>query len=104
EKADNPLGEYSGAGTIFGLKPRQIHGRVDERAHVLVKEMLAEPRLSAVIPGVNIPEQLAENVKGSFERDQPKTEADEAALRECTRNYHACLTPDYAWLRQWETV
>ena len=93
-----------GAGTTFGLKPKQIHGQVDPRAHVLVKEMLGETRLSAVIPGVNIPEQLDENVKGSYERETPKTPQDEAALRECTRNYHACLTPDYAWLRHWERV
>ena len=93
-----------GAGTTFGLKPKQIHGQIDERAHVLVKEMLAEKRLSAVIPGVNIADQLNENVKGSYERDKPKTAADEAALRECTANYYAHLTPDYQWLRQWETV
>jgi aryl-alcohol dehydrogenase-like predicted oxidoreductase len=93
-----------GAGTTFGLKPKQIHGQVDARAHVLVKEMLQEKRLSAVIPGVNIPEQLDENVKGSHERDKPLTEADMRAIRECTRNYHAHLTPDYQWLRQWETV
>jgi aryl-alcohol dehydrogenase-like predicted oxidoreductase len=93
-----------GAGTTFGLKPRQIHGTVDERAHVLVKEMLGEPRLSAVIPGVNIPEQLEENVKGSFLRREPKTSEDEAALRQCAENYHACLTPEYRWLRRWERV
>ena len=51
-----------GAGTTFGIKPREIQGRVDPRAHVLVKEMLKEPRISAVIPGVNIAEQLVENV------------------------------------------
>lgn len=93
-----------GAGTTFGIKPRQIHGTVDKRAHVLVKEMLQEKRLSAVIPGVNIPEQLDENVKGSYERDKPKTPQDKEALRQCERNYYAHLTPDYRWLRQWETV
>lgn len=93
-----------GAGTTFGLKPRQIKGRVDKRAHVLVKEMLQEPRLSAVIPGVNIPEQLEENVKGSYEKQKPRTPEDEQALRECTRNYYANLTPDYRWLHKWERV
>ena len=93
-----------GAGTTFGLKPRQIQGRVDKRARVLVKEMLQEPRISAVIPGVNIPEQLDENVRGSYDRDLPKTPEDEEALRECTRNYHANLTPEYQWLRNWEVV
>ncbi|NQT89510.1 aldo/keto reductase, partial [bacterium] len=93
-----------GAGTTFGLKPQQLHGQVDARAHVLVKQMLQEKRLSAVIPGVNIPGQLDENVKGSYERDTPLTRRDEDALRQCTANYHAHLTPDYQWLRQWETV
>ena len=93
-----------GAGTTFGLKPRQIHGAVDKRAHVLVKEMLAEKRLSAVIPGVNTPEQLDENVKGSYERGKPTTPADKEALRQCTESYYAHITPEYHWLRHWEVV
>jgi len=93
-----------GAGTTFGLRPREIQGRVDQRARVLVKEMLQEPRISAVIPGVNIPEQLEENVHGSYEKQNPKTPADEEALRQCTRNYYANLTPEYRWLHRWEHV
>ncbi len=93
-----------GAGTTFGLKPQQIKGRVDKRAHVLVKEMLQEPRISAVIPGVNIPEQLEENVKGSYEKHKPKTAEDDEAMRQCTRNYYANLTPEYRWLHKWENV
>jgi hypothetical protein len=93
-----------GAGTTFGLKPQQIKGRVDTRAHVLVKEMLQEPRLTAIIPGVNIPEQLDENVQGSYERDKPHTDDDKEALRQCTENYYAHLTPEYQWLRNWEVV
>ncbi|MBN1342264.1 MAG: aldo/keto reductase [Phycisphaerae bacterium] len=93
-----------GAGTTFGLKPQQIQGKVDQRAHVLIKEMLQEPRLSAVIPGVNIPEQLDENVKGSYERDKPSGAKDKKAMEECRRNFYAHLTPEYQWLRQWETV
>ena len=93
-----------GAGTTFGLKPQQIKGRIDKRAGVLVKEMLQEIRLSAVIPGVNIPEQLEENVKGSYERAKPKTPEDERAIKECTRSYYANLTPEYRWLHKWERV
>lgn len=93
-----------GAGTTFGLKPQQIKGRVDKRAHVLVKEMLQEPRLSAVIPGVNICEQLEENVKGSYELRKPRTAQDRRALQQCTENFYAHLTPEYQWLRKWETV
>ncbi len=93
-----------GAGTTFGLKPREIKGRIDKRAHILVREMLAEKRLSAIIPGVNIPEQLEENVKGSYERGKAATKADKAAIRQCTENYYAHITPEYRWLHQWETV
>ncbi|OHB86673.1 MAG: hypothetical protein A2V98_10985 [Planctomycetes bacterium RBG_16_64_12] len=93
-----------GAGTTFGLKPREIQGRVDNRAHVLVKKMLQEKRISAVIPGVNMPDQLAENVKGSYERDVPETPEDKEALRQCTHNYYANLTPEYRWLHHWEVV
>jgi uncharacterized protein len=93
-----------GAGTTFGIKPREIQGKVDPRAHVLLREMLSEPRISAVIPGVNIPEQLDENVKASYDRDKPAEAKDKQALRECTVNLYAHLTPEYQWLRQWETA
>ncbi|MHC4402810.1 MAG: aldo/keto reductase [Planctomycetota bacterium] len=93
-----------GAGTTFGLKPKQIEGRIDKRAHVLVKEMLQEPRISAVIPGVNVPEQLEENVQGSHLRDAPRTSREQEVLRECRRNFYVHLTPEYQWLRNWEVV
>ncbi len=93
-----------GAGTVFAQRPSQIQGRVDERAHVLIREMLHEPRLSAVIPGVNVPEQLEENVRGSYERDASPTSEDQQALRECTTSFYANLTPEYGWLRAWRFV
>jgi predicted aldo/keto reductase-like oxidoreductase len=93
-----------GAGTTFGIKPQQISGRIDQRAHVLVKEMLREPRISAIIPGVNIAEQLEENVKGSYEKNQPATEEEKHAYRECLQNFYAHLTPDYRWLHRWHYV
>jgi predicted aldo/keto reductase-like oxidoreductase len=96
-----------GAGTVFGLKPQQIRpGQVkaDPKAHVLVKEMLQDTRISAIIPGVHVPEHLDENVKGSYLREEPKTPEEEQAIREFTRNFYANLTPHYQWLRQWEVV
>ena len=96
-----------GAGTVFGLKPQQLQGgktETDPKAHFLVKEMLQEKRLSAVIPGVHVPEHLDENVKGSYERDLPKTPEEEAAIRQCTERFYANLTPNYQWLRRWEVV
>jgi hypothetical protein len=93
-----------GAGTTFGLKPQEIKDRVDRRAASLVKEMLREKRLSAIIPGVNIAEQLEINVQGSYDKDKPQTAEDKQALEECRRNYYANLTPDYRWLHQWERV
>ena len=66
--------------------------------------MLQEQRISAIIPGVNIPEQLEENVKGSYEKDKPPTPEEKQAFCECTQNYYANLTPDYQWLHQWERV
>jgi len=93
-----------GAGTIFAQRPSQIGGRVDERAHVLVREMLREPRVSAVIPGVNVPEQLVENVRGSYERDVDTTPEDRAALSEYAGRFFANLTPEYRWLHDWRRV
>ena len=91
-----------GAGTTFGVKPREIKGNVDGRAHVLLKSMLKEPRLAAVIPGVNTAAQLEENVKASYERDKPLDEKDQQTLRECRENFYANVTPEYRWLHQWE--
>ncbi|MEK7407843.1 MAG: aldo/keto reductase [Acidobacteriota bacterium] len=93
-----------GAGTTFGVRPREIAGQVDQRAHVLLREMLREKRVSAVIPGVNFPEQLEENVKGSYEKESARTAEDDRALLSCRKNFYAHLTPEYQWLRQWETV
>lgn len=93
-----------GAGTTFGIRPQQITGKVDSRARVLLREMLQEPRISAVIPGVNIPEQLEQNVKGSYERGHARTAADQEILEQCRHNYLAHLTPGYQWLRAWEHV
>ena len=92
------------AGTTFGLKPQQLEGKVDPRAHLLVKEMLKEKRLSAILPGVTVPEQLDENVKGSYERDAPAGAEGKQALLDCRQSYLAHLTPEYSWLRQWEAV
>jgi len=93
-----------GAGTTFGIKPREIKGKVDTNAHVLVKKMLTEPRITAVIPGVNTTAQLEENVKGSYERGKPLTSKDQEAIVTCTASYHANLTEEYQWLRNWEIV
>ncbi len=91
-----------GAGTTFGLRPQEIKGRVDRRAASLVKQMLGEKRLSSIIPGVNIPEQLEINVQGVYDKDKPLTPEDETAFRECKENYYAHITPEYRWLHGWE--
>ena len=93
-----------GAGMVFAQRPGQLQGQVDQRARVLVREMLREGRLSAVIPGVNIPAQLEENVRGSYERDQPTTQADRETLRECARNLGTSMTPEYRWLDAWRVA
>lgn len=95
-----------GAGTVFGLKPQQLdkNAKVDVKAHVLVKQMLQEKRLSAVIPGVNIPEHLDENVQGSYQRGEPLAPEEEQALARYRENFYANLTPHYQWLRDWEVV
>ena len=43
-------------------------------------------------------------MKGSYERDVPETPEDKEALRRCTHNYYANLTPEYRWLHHWEVV
>jgi len=93
-----------GAGTTFGIKPQQISGQVDPNAAVLIRKMLAEPRITAVIPGVNTPEQLQVNVMGSYDRDKPLTAQEMQLLDRYAHNYRTHLTPAYQWLRNWEVV
>lgn len=92
------------AGATFNIRPNQISGKLDERAHVLVKEMLQERRIAAVIPGVNSVEQLVENVKGSYEKDRAFTEDEKLAFRECLANYREHLPAEYRWLHHWHRV
>ncbi|MGD0898402.1 MAG: aldo/keto reductase, partial [Thermoguttaceae bacterium] len=78
-----------GAGGVFGLKKEQTESFTDRRGHVMLKEMLKEQRLSAVIPGIGQREHLDENVRGSYERDVPATPEDKKALLEFRRNLFA---------------
>ena len=93
-----------GAGSTFGLKAQQDKVFTDKRGRIMIKAMLKEPRLSAVIPGIGAREHLDENVRGSYDRNEPDTAANKAALEECRRNFYAHLAPEYRWLREWETV
>ena len=78
--------------------------RTDRRAHVLLKKMLQEPRLSAIIPGVNVPEHLDENIKASYEREVPKSAEEDQAIRQCQEDFYANLAPHHQWLRKWEAI
>jgi aryl-alcohol dehydrogenase-like predicted oxidoreductase len=96
-----------GAGSVFGPKSRQRgpgKPSVDPRGHVLLKKMLAEKRISAIIPGVGVPEHLEENVKASQAREGPKAEQEGRAIRQCRASFDANLAPEYAWLRRWGAV
>lgn len=95
---------FAAGATFVGGTPTKFEGKVDTRASSLLKAMLAEKRISAVIPGVTSPEQLDQNVKASYERDKPLTEKDKQALRECAESFHAHLPAHYQWLHEWKTV
>lgn len=97
------------AGATFGDKEQAVtwRGKVDPRATSLLKVMLQEQRISAVIPGVQSPEQLEQNVKASYSRAEPLTEADRKAYHECLDSYGRQLNGSYAgyrWLHEWEVV
>lgn len=90
--------------TFVGGKPTKLEGQIDKRATSLLKAMLQEKRISAVIPGVAAPEQLDANVKASYERGKPLDDADKQALLECTANFQAALPQHYQWLHRWKVV
>jgi hypothetical protein len=96
-----------GAGSVFGPPSRrrgQDNPKTDGRAHVLLKEMLQDKGVSAIIPGVNIPEHLDENVKASRARDMPNSGEEGRVINDCTANFYANVTPRYTWLRTWDLV
>jgi aryl-alcohol dehydrogenase-like predicted oxidoreductase len=93
-----------GAGGVFGLRKQESEIFTDRRAHAMIKEMLTEKRVAAVIPGIGRREHLDENVRGSYERDLPPTPAEKQALQEFRRNFYACLAPEYLWLHDWLMV
>ena len=96
-----------GAGSVFGPKSRQRgpgKPNVDPRGHVLLKKMLAQRRISAIIPGVGVPEQLDENIKASQACEGPNAEQEGRAIRQCMADFYANLAPEYAWLRRWGAV
>lgn len=95
---------FAAGATFVGGKPTKFEGTIDTRATSLLKAMLAEKRVSAIIPGVAQPDQLDNNVKASYERDKPLDEKDKQALRECTENFQASLPAHYQWLHRWKVV
>ncbi len=95
------------AGATFGDKAIKFEGKVDTKAPSLLKVMLQEQRISAVIPGVQHPEQLEQNVKASYTRGEPLTDADRKAYHECLDSYGRQLKGSFAgyrWLHEWEVV
>ena len=89
-----------GDGTTFTFTLPLVVSQEEWRqsAHQVVPEMRGLLQL------VTMDRELAENVKGAYERDVAETSEDKAAIRECTRDYYANLTPEYQWLRHWEVV
>ena len=95
---------FAAGATFVGGKPIKLEGQVDARAVSLLKAMLQEKRISALVPGVARPEHLSGNVRASYERDTPLTDQDRQALRECTENFQAALPAHYQWLHRWKVV
>jgi len=94
-----------GAGSVFGPRfRRRGQGETDGRAHVLLKNMLRDKRISTIIPGVSVPDHLAENIKASRDRDIPQSPEEDQAIRQCTENLYAHLAPQYQWFRKWRAV
>jgi aryl-alcohol dehydrogenase-like predicted oxidoreductase len=79
-------------------------GRGKTPAQVALNWLLQQPGVTAPIIGARTPEQLEENVRGSYEKAEPTTPDDRKALDECRRNYFAHLTPEYRWLHRWHYV
>ena len=93
--------EPFGAGMIFGLRPKSLNGKVDPKAKTILKKVLAEKAISAVIPGVNQPDQLEVNVKASYERDVAMTPTEQQWLAHYDTTLRAHITPEYEWLHDW---
>jgi uncharacterized protein len=95
---------FAAGATFVGGTPLKLEGHVDDRAPSLLKPILQEQRIAAVIPGVANPDQLTANVAASYDRARPLEDKDRQALRECTQSFHAHLPAHYQWLHEWKTV
>jgi aryl-alcohol dehydrogenase-like predicted oxidoreductase len=93
-----------GGGSAFIAPPNDPEGKPDSYAHILLKKILIEPRLSSIIAGVNTIQQLEEDVIGSYERHRPIPDKESRILEQYIREYQTNLPPAYQWLRQWEIV
>lgn len=91
-----------GAGMTFGLRPsRDVSGEVDPNAPAMLKKILEDRNISAVIPGAQKPEQVEVNVKASYERHAGISPTEHRWLAHYEMMFHKHMVPEYAWLREW---
>ncbi len=75
----------------------------DERARLAIRYILANPALTAPIPGLVSTQQVDNAVKAVKERRELDG-AERARLERATRGLWARLPDGYQWLRDWERV
>jgi aryl-alcohol dehydrogenase-like predicted oxidoreductase len=75
----------------------------DRRARLAIRNILANPAISAPIPGLVTIHQVDNVAKAVAERRQ-LDRSERAELRQAATEMWANLPPDYQWLKDWEYV
>ncbi|MBN1418978.1 MAG: aldo/keto reductase [Planctomycetes bacterium] len=75
----------------------------DRRARMAIRTILANPALTAPIPGLATPHQV-DNVARAVGERRELDLAEREELQTLGREMWASLPPDYGWLREWEYV
>jgi len=75
----------------------------DDRARLAIRYILANPAITAPIPGLINPHQV-DNVAAAVKERRTLDQAEKAALDKAMDEAWAKLPPDYQWLKDWEYV
>ncbi len=84
--------------------PDNPHAEEDNRiARLTIRYILANPAITAPIPGM-ITVQQVDNVAAAVKERRQLDEKEQAELKQAADQMWAKLPPDYRWLRDWEYV
>ncbi len=93
-----------GGGLIFRAMRGWAYEAPEKDAVTLLRKILANKDVSSTIPGVASRMQLEINVRASYERRDKLTSWELDTIEKWKTRFFATLSPEYAWLKEWQCV